>query len=107
MKCAGGVTTARGQVIPLVDFESQDAAAGTILKLRTLILREHKTPVVAKVLKAVRAPDISRPSISIDRTKARWGDGGGGPGGTEHSIFAQIYRALGERQGSSLPSDGV
>ena len=87
-----------------------------------------------QVLKALKSSDISRPSISIDRTKARcvsppgpaaallppthtttqqpserlskdsqaeggeraWGRWGDKDLGGEHSIFAQIYYALGE-----------
>lgn len=93
--CITRLSSIMMDVIPLLDFESQGQTAVAILKLRTLILKQHKTAIVSKVLKSLQKTDISRPSIAIDRTKARWSDDSSARGG-EDSIFAQIYYALGK-----------
>ena len=82
--------------LPLVDFESSGAATGStapVKALRTLILTQDKTGLVTRVLKQVKKTDIRKPSIKIDRTKARW-ESEHDPTG-ENSIFGQIYAALG------------
>ena len=82
--------------LPLVDFESSGGATGgttPVKALRTLILTEHKTGLVTRVLKQVKKSNIRKPSIKIDRTKARW-ESEHDPTG-ENSIFGQIYAALG------------
>ena len=81
--------------LPLVDFDCIDtgASASQVKGLRTLILRSDKVGVFGRVLKQVKKTDIRRPSIKIDRTKARW-ESDHDPTG-ENSIFGQIYTALG------------
>ena len=81
--------------LPLVDFEGSDALGTSQVKeLRTLILKQDKTGLVTRVLKLLKKTEIRRPSIKIDRTKARW-DSESDPTG-ERSIFGQIYTSLGE-----------
>ena len=61
-------------VIPLVDFESQDAllpGAAAILKLRTLILKHHKTPVVAKASALATLPRPRPRSLAVIFSRAQ------------------------------------
>ena len=86
-------------VLPMVDLiGTSEEGSGAIRKLRTLMLSTHKDPLLKTALAAVKHTEITMPTITIDRMKARLEDPD--PTGMR-SIFGQLYTALGSKARSS------
>ena len=88
MQCLHNVSLLMKQMLPLIDLvDERGCAKEKWQQLRMVMLSEHKTSTIQAALQAAKKSSSNQPSISIDRTKARWAASGG-----EDSIFTQIYK---------------